>query len=225
MTENSENDLGIIPTEHMLKDLAVLLSLKTTQISAFAEAVNTERGFGIPKEAYVVQLVRSLSLTGDEFEQIYRISKYLYDRLAEKEGRFEDLFEALQTIAREYDLPSPNGKEKALEKLFSVPLEYQRRRKFEPYDQGIIHKISSIAHTHEVRAAFDDDSQGNMSLVGYIPIATIRLSAEDDKEEKQSILFTVDNESLGKLIERFTKIKHQLELVQKDLSGKGVELQ
>jgi hypothetical protein len=225
MAKKTISELEIIPTEHMVKDLGVLLNLKATQISSFADVVNSKEGFGIAKETNLAHLVRAISVTGDEFEQILGITKYLYDRLAEKEGRFEDLFSSIQDIAREHDLPSPTRKEKAFRKLFTVPAIYRKKRKFEPYRQGIVHKISAIAYTHEVRAAFDDDSDGEIQLVGYIPIAYIRLVAEDDKEDKQTLLFTADYDNLEKLIKRLTKVKDKLEIVKKDLSGKGVELQ
>ena len=225
MTRKCDTDLEIIPTESMVKDLGVLLGLKAAQISAFAESVNSEDGFGIPKDTNLAQLIRSVSVTGDEFEQIYRISKFLYDRLAEKEGIFEDLFEATQAIAREHDLPSPTRKKKAFRELFSVPSDYQKKRKFEPYQRGIVHKLSAIAYTNELRAVFDNDSNEETKILGYIPVASIRLVAEDDKDERQTLLFTVDDESLDKLIKRFAEIKGKLTLVREDLSGKGVEIQ
>ena len=173
----------------------------------------------------LAELVRHVSVTGDEFEQIYRISKFLYNRIAEKESGFDDLFSTIQVIAQQHGLPSLSRKRTAFQKLFSVPLDYQKKRKVDTYRQGIVHNISAIAYTHEVRAVLDDDPDGDMELLGYVPVVSIRLVAEDDKEDKRTLLFSADEKSLDKLIERLTKIKNKLEYVKKNLSEKGIELQ
>ena len=50
MSTKPRKDLEIIPTQEMVNDLRVLLNLKVSQLSVFAEAVNSEHGFGISKE-------------------------------------------------------------------------------------------------------------------------------------------------------------------------------
>lgn len=219
-----EKDLEIIPTQKMVDDLRVLLKLKVSQLSSFAEAVNSEQGFGISKDVNLSQLVHRLSMTGVEFEQIYRIADFLYDRMAEKEIGFEDLFSTITDIAEEYNLPSPAPKRKALQKLFSLPFDYQKKKKVEIYRKGIVHNILAIASTHEVRAIFSDDDNNEMKLLGYVPIVNIRMIAEDDKEDKQTMIFSADETSLDKLIERLNEIKDKLEYMKKNISEKGVEL-
>lgn len=224
MTKKKHKDLEIVPTQDMVNDLRALLGLKTSQIVAFAKVVNTKDGFGISKETNLAQLVRDLKVTTDDLQQVYRISKFLYDKIAEAECGFDALFNAIQLIAQEHRLPSPSRKRTAFQKLFSVPADYQKKRKVEPYRQGIVHNISAIASTHEVRAVFDDESDGEIDLLGYVPVVTVRLVAEDDKENKETLIFCGDESGLGKLIESLTKIKNKLEHVKKNIKGKGVEL-
>jgi hypothetical protein len=224
MTKKKHKDLELVPTEEMLNDLRALLNLKASQIIAFAKVVNTRDGFEIPKETNLSQFVRDVKLTSDELQQVYSISKFLYDKFAEAECVFDASFNAIQLIAQQHGLPSPSRKRMAFQKLFSVSAEYLKKRKVEPYRQGIVRNVSAIASTHELRAVFDDESDGEVDLLGYVPVVTVRLVAEDDKENKETLIFSVDENRLGKLIESLTKIKDKLERVKKNIKGKGVEL-
>lgn len=223
--KTKSKQLEIIPTQNMVSDLGILLNLTAQQLSAFAEIINTEKGYGIPEEVNLSEFLRSLKVTGDEFQQIYRVAKYYYDKASESECSFSDLYAVIKEIASKHKLPSPSRKRRALERLFTISPEYHRKQKIEPYKQGLLQNIAAVACTHEIRAIFDNESDDDAGeIMGFVPIVTIRLVVEDEKEKRDVLLFTANESSLDELIRKLKSAQDKLTRMKKSLKKKKANL-
>ncbi len=223
--KSKSKQLEIIPTQDMVSDLGILLNLTVQQLSAFAKIINTEQGYGIPEEVNLSELLRSLGITGDEFQQIYRVAEYYYDKASESECTFSDLYAVIKEIASKHKLPSPSRKKRALEQLFTISPEYHRKQKIEPYKQGLLQNITAVAYTHEIRAVFDNESDNDVGeIMGFVPVVTVRLVVEDEKKKRDTLLFTASESSLDRLIRKLKLAQDKLTRMKKSLKKKKTNL-
>jgi hypothetical protein len=216
--------LEVVPTEDFVRDVGILLGMTTTNLAALAKTINTKHGFGVPSKVNLAELVRSLQLPGEQFKKVHDVAKYLYGRMTATDSSVDDVLALISEVAATNKLPSPNRKKSALVQLFTPNREYLRKQKLEPFEKGVLHTISKIAFTHELRAVFRDQDRKTTQVNGFLPIATVRLVAENEKEQEETLVFSADEEALDSLIKNLSYAKDKLVAMKTAVADKPPHL-
>lgn len=219
MAKDTKNkNVQIFATEAFLKDFSLLAELSVGKIIYLAEALNDDKGFGVPSDENF-DLAGLLDKTGtnpDQFNSIFSVSKFIYEQVAKGALEFNELFKHLKEIAQANNLPNITRKKKAFEKLFTIREKFRKVKATQPYIRGVDYFLKSIKSTTELRAIYPIDDKDSTEVLGYCPIASIRLEVFNDEENEKDLVFTIRLKALEKVLERLNVVKSKLETLHSD---------
>lgn len=224
MGDISNKKFEIVPTEQFLKDFIVLLSMPSEKIELFADVVNSDDGYGISKEVKLTKLLKDLDLTAEQFQQIYNVSKHIFDQIEKNDSNFMELYQELKEINKIQKLSGLSQKKRALKKLFTISPKFKEKEKVSPYKKGLQYHLFSITSTHEMRAVFEEGKNSKKRLIGFYPIATTKLIAKNDKDEIKSLIFAANEKNLSFLIENLKESRDNLLLMKSNLTKHKVKV-
>jgi hypothetical protein len=206
-----KNSLSVLLSEDFEKDFKRLIQLEPSQLEIFTKAFKKEGSVQFDDEV-INTFIESNKLDINIFSSIASVSKYLYKFVLENSFERDDIKNELLRIEQRFGIDVNEEKNNLLLNFFEIPKEVQDKYNTSPFINSIIPSISATAAIFNLRTIYK--SVGANEIKSFVPIAIIRLSAEDDKENKKSFEFQTDLESLGKLHKFFEEYIAKLKVLE-----------
>jgi hypothetical protein len=206
-----KNTLALFASEELIKDFSKLIALKPNQLKEFIDTFKQEGRLDFDDDE-IKNYIEKHSCDISVFSSIASSAKYIFRFVLENRLNNEETKIELLKLAEKAEIKMTKEKLTLLNVLFKVSKDIQDEYAISPYIGSIIPRLQSCTSVFDLRAIYKDDEPKNIT---FIPVALIRILAEDDKDNKKSIEFQTDIKSLEKLYKYFGEYIEKLKEMEK----------
>ncbi len=218
MSDKKKLNLIELTNESLVKDLTTALGVDADILVRLAAKVNTRDGF-LLKDSDAVEVVRiweESGLSKEKLNDALGVLRFFYKTSIEEDVPVDTVLDEIKALCDEKQISGFESRTEALRELLTPRPLFFERKQFMPVARGIERNLESISGVVEMRGVFND--QESEEVVGYVPVAMIRLTCGfdmDEKEQSVRFAFQVTEEGLAKLIRSLETYRKQLSAVKK----------
>jgi len=199
-----------IVTDEFVEDFRKLVALSPDQIRAIAKYVNTDSGFALADEDSIRKLIRESGVSTNRLTDVYKIAKFIFDRVYEDQISPNALLDAFSSLATKHDIPDLQERREALGELFTVKSTYRELKRVRACASAVVPRFESAATVQDVRAIFDDEQSDLLSLT---PVALVEIKVEKNGED-DSFSFQTDEDGLDELVKILSACQKRLKVLR-----------
>lgn len=221
MTESKKLRIEDVAGEAFHEHFALVLNLPSNKIDELADFLNTDDGIVVSDTDQLLEIWKPIGRPIEELQNVLSVLKHIYDEAIRKEISPDAVIEELESYCEKRDITAAfEERKEAIKKFISPSPGVIKRAKVEPFATGVVPVLYSISGVVNLRAAFSDRT--SEELVGFVPVAEVRLVTYNDHDKDTEIPFSfqVTEAGISKLIKNLESYKKQLLRVKSETEGK-----
>ncbi|MBT8420256.1 MAG: hypothetical protein KJO08_05260 [Gammaproteobacteria bacterium] len=210
--------LGIIAraSESFHRDFAKVLDTPVNVLENLCALANTSRGIVIEDTKKLLEIWEGTNKPSDDLESTLSVLKHLFDLGVENDASAEDIIKELGEYSEKFEVKESFTERADVIRDFITPEpDFIHRAKIKPYTTAASPALYSMSSVVDIRAVYDGGKSED--LLGFIPMALVRLITINDNDEKVEIPFhfQVTEQGLDSLIGNLKTTLAQLKAAKK----------
>lgn len=217
----SELSLAALASELLITDLRTVLETPSEVLSRIAQELDSDHGFRLADVEHAMKIWTGSGVAAQHFVTTIRVLQTCFGFAVDNEKTVDDLLVEIEEICDQHTIPGFDETRDALKELLTPSERYLLRRKVYPWAIRGFENLEAIEHTVGLRAAYE--SEGAITPLGLVPLATLRLSIkhDDDKDSQmRRIALQLPEEDIDRLIGELNTAKKRLAELRNQIADK-----
>lgn len=213
--------LGIIAgaTESFHRDFSKVLDTPVNVLEDLCSLANTPRGIIIEDAKRLLEIWEEANKSADDLQSTLSVLKHLFNLGVEKDANPEDIVKELGEYSEKFKVKESFAERAGVIRDFVTPKpDFLHREKIKPYTMAVSPTLYSMSSVIDIRAVYDE--RKSEDLLGFVPMALVRLVTINDNDEEVQIPFhfQLSEQELESLIDNLKTTLAQLKAAKKGIA-------